>query len=70
MYILLRTNANLVDSPINSAVQDTTDQETLDVCGVDIELARDELDVNASVWFDEFDEDLTRNIVLPSQWPL
>ena len=64
---MLRTNANLVDSPINSAVQDTTDQETLDVCGVDIELARDELDVNASVWFDEFDEDLTRNIVLPSQ---
>ena len=63
-YVINRTRTynaltHLVDPPVNSAVQDAAHQQTLHIRGVDVQLARDELYVNASVGLDELYENLT-----------
>ena len=48
----------LVNSARNGIVKDTTDKETFHIVGVNVEFSRDELDVDASVGLDQFDQHL------------
>ena len=51
-------SSHLVDPAVDGAVQDAADQKTLHVSGVDVELPRYELDIDASVRLDELYENL------------
>ena len=48
----------LVDSAVNCGVQDAWDEQWLDVWRLDVELAGNEADFDASVRFDELDQNL------------
>ena len=54
---------DLINPPVDGAVQDAAHQQALYISGVDIELPRDEFDVYTSVGFDELDENLPTAIV-------
>ena len=54
-------STNLINPPVNSAVQDAAHQKTLHIRGVDVQFTRDEPDVNAGVGFDELDQNLPNN---------
>ena len=49
---------HLVYTYTDGAVQDSTDQQALHVSRLDVQLARDELDLDMTVRLDQLDEDL------------
>ena len=51
---------NLVYSALNGRVEDARDEEGLDIRRVDVELLRDEFDVDAGVRLYQLDENLRR----------
>ena len=56
--------SDLVNSAGYGIVKDTTDKETFHIVGVNVELSRDELDVDASVGLDKFDQHLFRKWII------
>ena len=60
--LLQKQSSYLVNPAPDCVVEDAADQETLHVVGVDVELARDELDVDPGVGLDQLDQHLGADV--------
>ena len=60
--LLQKQSSYLVNPAPDGVVEDAADQETLHVVGVDVELARDELDVDPGVGLDQLDQHLGADV--------
>ena len=60
--LLQKESSYLVNPAPDGVVEDAADQETLHVVGVDVEIARDELDVDPSVGLDQLDQHLGADV--------
>merc|ERR1719189_630987 len=60
--LLLQHTRHLINPAPDGVVEDAADQETLHVVGVDVELARDELDVDPGVGLDQLDQHLGADV--------
>ena len=60
--LLQKQSSYLVNPAPDGVIEDAADQETLHVVGVDVELARDELDVDPGVGLDQLDQHLGADV--------
>ena len=60
--LLQKQSSYLVNPAPDGVVEYAADQETLHVVGVDVELARDELDVDPGVGLDQLDQHLGADV--------